>query len=204
MSSNINKKLIFEESEHVYTYDGEVIPSVTQVINPLYDLSNIPKDILEYKSTLGTAVHLATELFDNNDLDESSLSPALIPYVNAWIKFITDTDVEILSIENRVFHPLYKYAGTLDRGVILNNKRAIIDIKCVAQLGPHVGVQLAGYLEAKNKELTKAKHYTHRYAVQLKPDGTYRLEPYTNKSDFSVFVGCLNLMKWRKNHGFNS
>ncbi len=195
--------LKFDKASHTYKYNDNLVPSVTQVIDCLYDLSFIPRDVLEYKSELGTAVHLATELHDNNDLDIDSLSPVIAPYFNAWLKFLAETKTEILSIEDRIYHTDYQYAGTLDRGVIINKKRAIIDIKCVAQLGVHVGVQLAGYQQAKNKELKKSDHFTHRYAVQLKPDGTYRLEPYTNNQDFSVFIGCLNIMNWRKNNGIN-
>ena len=122
------------------------------------------------------------------------------PYLVAWIRFIDDTGFRVEMNEQFVFHDRYFYAGTLDRVGLLNGVRSVIDIKTVAVLGPHTGVQLAAYQEALNSNLKKADHINKRFAVQLKPDSTYRLQPYTDKSDFSVFTSLLNIHNWRQKH----
>ena len=37
-----------------------------------------------------------------------------------------------------------------------------------------------------------------RFAVLLKPDGTYKLEEYKNKADWQVFLACLTLYNFRR------
>lgn len=187
-------------STHTYYLDGQVIPGVTQTIDQLTSFAGIPPEVLEYASERGRLVHRATELYDNENLDFGSLDPVLVPYLDAWIKFKKESGFIPINIEQIVFHKRHRYAGTLDRAGILYDHESVLDIKAVAVLGDHTGVQLAGYQEAENSTRKKADHIRHRYAVQLKPDGTYRLRQYKDKADFSVFLSCLNLHNWRSAH----
>ena len=50
----------------------------------------------------------------------------------------------------------------------------------------------AAYAEAHGVQ--KAK----RFALQLKPNGTYDLYPCADRSDFGVFTAALTLWNWRK------
>ncbi|MCA8411575.1 hypothetical protein LGN03_08970 [Burkholderia multivorans] len=40
-----------------------------------------------------------------------------------------------------------------------------------------------------------------RYGLGLRADGTYRLVPYTDKSDWSVFLSLLTLRNWKEKYG---
>ena len=191
---------VLDLDKHIYHLNEMVVPGVTTVLQPITDYGGIDPAILEYKSALGTAVHYATELYDNDDLDFDSLDAALAPYVDGWIKFIADTGFIIELNEHIVYHKRYHYAGMLDRVGLLNDERCVIDIKCVSVLAPHVGVQLAAYQEAENSVRKKVDKITKRFAAQLKPDGTYRLEPYTDRTDFSVFTSLLNIHNWDIKH----
>lgn len=121
--------LHFDEATHTYTASGVVVPSVTQILAPLNDLSFIKPEVLQYKRDLGTAVHKATELYDMGELDESTVSPLVQPYLDGWIRLRAELPFEILGMEERVFHPAHRYAGTYDRLVQLDGKRCIFDLK---------------------------------------------------------------------------
>jgi len=186
---------------HTYYLHDEVVPGVTTVLQPITDYSDIDPDVLAYKSALGTAVHYATELYDKDILDFDSLDAPLISYVNAWIKFRDDTGFIVELNEHVVYHKRYHYSGMLDRVGLLNGERGVFDIKCVVTLAPHVGVQLAAYQEAENSNRKKLDQIKNRFAIQLKPDGTYRLQPYRERTDFSVFTSLLTLYNWETRHG---
>lgn len=193
----------FDEATHTYTWKGMVVPGVTSVLAPISNYDGIPEHILERKAKIGTYAHYATELYDKDDLVMETLDPAIEPYVQAWIKFRRDTGFVVELSEQKVFHRSFFYAGTLDRGGLLNSERSLLDIKCVAALGPQTGVQTAAYREAINSQLPKKKHYKRRYAVQLKPDGTYHLQPYNDDGDdFKMFTSLLNFYNWRLKHGY--
>ncbi len=187
--------LIFKEEGHRYYWNDIEIPSVTTIIESLTDFFVIPAHVLKAAAERGTAVHLATELYDLDDLDEKTLDPILIPYLEAWKKFLADTGFVSEHIELRVYHDKYRYAGTLDRAGLMGKKKVLLDIKSGTVTGPQFDVQTSAYYEA-----TKAMgigDYKYRYDVQLKPDGTYRLHPHTDRMSFSVFLSCLQIYNWR-------
>ncbi len=70
-----------------------------------------------------------------------------------------------------------------------------------ATLTACVGVQLAAYQEAENMIRQSNQQIKKRFALQLKPNGTYKLREYTGKQDFKMFTSLLNLFRWRQKHG---
>jgi len=185
------------KSTHTYMLNGYRVPGVTTVLKPIIDYSGIDPDTLQDKAELGTHVHLATEFVDKGGLDYDNLDERLKGYVKAWMQFRFDTGIQIELTEHVVYHSRYKYAGTLDRVAILNGDRCVIDIKCTVALTPSVGVQLAAYMEAENSIRKSKNKVVKRFAVQLKPNGTYRLCPYTDTTDFKMFTSLLTLYNWR-------
>ena len=189
--------LTFDELKHEYRHGGKVVSSVTQILQHagLIDLSMVKEGVLEYRRVLGTAVHRATELYDQEDLDVDSLDSRIRPYLDAWIKFKADTNIVIKENELRLFHPTYRFAGTLDRVGMLGKDRVLIDLK-TGLMYPSYGPQTAAYKSAYEHQ-TKKK-IQKRYTVQLKDDGNYRLEPMTNNDDWSVFLACLTLKNFKE------
>ena len=61
--------LTFDPEKHEYRINGVLVPSVSQILAPLYDFSKIPRDVLERKRQIGTAIHKAIELDLLGDLD---------------------------------------------------------------------------------------------------------------------------------------
>ncbi len=186
--------LTFDEATHTYRYNGIVVPGVTTILSPLSDFSRVPPHVLRAAADFGTAVHLACELDDLGDLDESALDPALVPYLAAWRKFSADHEVEWELIEQPVHHKAMGYAGTLDRQGRVKGLSTVLDIKSSAQLYPSVGPQLSAYQQASERPSVQ------RMAVQLKADGTYVAKTYTDPTDWPVFASLLTLRTWCKQH----
>lgn len=191
--------LTLDEATHTYTYNGVVVPSVTQVLKPLTNYDMIPADKMEIARQKGTAVHKMVELHANGDLDVDTLPDWMRPVLAQWEKFVGDTGFEIIFSEHRVYHPTYGYAGTLDLYGQMRGVGALIDIKRSFFAGPVIGYQLAGYrsaLYASEKVGIKAK----RYALRLNENGHYRLEPFTDNCDFNNFVTCLAFHRLQEKH----
>lgn len=113
--NGIEDGLDFAPGEHIFTHDGEVLPSVTQILKASKMTPDGYAFIDPYYLQRGTYIHLASEYYDRGCLDEDSLDPAIIPYVNAYKTFRRDFGGQIVGIEKRLWHPKLKYAGIVDR-----------------------------------------------------------------------------------------
>lgn len=164
-------RLQFEASTHTYRLDGEIIPGVTTVLKEtkLIDFSFIPQDILQTAARRGTRVHSALHYYALETLDMSSVDPIDAGYVVAGIRFHEESRLVIANVEQRVFDPVRRYAGTFDLEAVIGNDLWMLDYKTGVILPGH-RLQLAAYLN------TRLGPRRYRYgALQLKADGTYRL-----------------------------
>jgi len=195
--------LTFDPATHTYRLGSRVLPHVTGVIKPLEDYAGVPPSVLEWASERGRMVHEACQFLDEDDLDESSLDPEIAPYVEAYRRFLEEVRPEWYAIEQPVHSDRYGYAGTLDRvGYLTGLKRsprAVVDLKAVAKLSPVTGLQLAAYAEAWC--VGGAAPLIARYALQLRPDKTYRLKRYDEPTDLSTFLSQLSVANWCRRHG---
>ncbi len=117
--------LNFDESTHTYILDGRRLITVTQALAILDDRWKVDPFYLER----GRLIHLATEYYDRDELDESSVDPRIAPFLESYIKFRMSTDFIPQLIEQKFYHPQYFYAGRLDRQGLFNGMSVIIDIK---------------------------------------------------------------------------
>lgn len=189
------RDLTFDEASHTYRVRGALVPGVTQILRPLSSFEGIPPHVLEAKADLGRRVHFACQLDDENDLDESSVELDVEPYLVGWRKFLRETGAVVLHNEQQVVESTFMYAGTLDNVLLLNGAKWLVDKKTCFALPMAVGPQTAAYLRALG-DLT----VTHRGALRLRPDGTYRLDPLTRADDWAVFMSCLTLHRFKESH----
>src|SRR3954463_4964548 len=93
----------FAEFDHSYEVDGIVVPSVTQVLSltGIDDVSGIPLHYLQRAAGIGTAVHQACELLDEDDLDLDSLDPLIQGYVLGYQRFREETGFAADLVEHR-------------------------------------------------------------------------------------------------------
>lgn len=196
MSNNLH----FDPVHHVYTLAGRVVPSVTQALKVLECFEGIPPDVLEAARIRGQHVHAACDLIDRDQLDWQSLDPALLPYMEGYRNWLTDSDVTITASELRVANTINGYAGTLDRLAALKNAEALIDVKATAVLPVTVGPQTAAYANAYAVE--SGRKAPRRYCLHLSPAHRrgYKFTALTDPSDWSVFLSCLNVWKFRNKH----
>lgn len=197
--------LEFNQDKHEYKLDGVVVPSVTSVIKFLDDYSGVPQDVMQYTSVRGRAVHLATALDDQDNLDYATVDDVVFPYLDAWRSFRRDTGFKPTHIERFVYSTKYKYAGTLDRIGTIGTTRSstvkcLIDIKTCAVVMPSAGPQTAAYLTAANECLDVSSKTMLRYVVQLRNDGSYVLHRKPSALDSGIFFSALRLHNWRLNN----
>lgn len=193
-------ELVLREEDHTYWLRGQRVPGVTECLKPLTDYSKIPADTLARAQAEGVAVHRMVDLYCRNDLDE--VPEWMAGHFEAWKKFLAESRFDVWASESRVWHPKICYAGTLDlvgmfRDGDYAGEPSIVDVKRSFYAGRAIGCQIAAYQHAWNDSLKPGdmRKVSGRYALQLRPDGTYRLRPFTDKSDWTTFLACLTL--WR-------
>lgn len=196
--------LTFDPEKHVYFWNGARVPNVTRIIAPLSDYSKVDPEALERARQQGVAVHKMVELDCKGDLD--SLPDWMAGHYRAWEKFKAEVGLELWRSEHKMFHPRHGYAGTPDlTGVLLKAKKplngpALIDIKRSFYAGRAIGVQTAAYLDTWNTTEGKDLRIdpSHRFALQLRHNGEYRLEHYGDRDDFAVFLAYLQIHRWKE------
>lgn len=187
--------LEFNPDTHVYTVDGESLPSTTQVLKA-EGLLSFPAGS-EAAMLRGSYVHLACEYLDHGTLDEETLDATLAPYVEAYRLFLTESRFEVdpEMIERRLYHPTWRYAGTVDRVGIMGKMPAVMDIKTGSQ-HPAYALQLAAY-----KELLAANNVTvvKGFSLYLHDTGKYTLvEVKDIRAAWQIFAAALTLYQWKQ------
>lgn len=188
----------FDAATHTYRQAGLVVPSVTEILRPLTDFGRIPPEVLAAKADLGTRVHLACQLHDEDDLDEASVEPDVAPYLAGYRKFLAETRAQVVLNEQIVFHAGFNYCGTLDRVMQMDRLRWLVDLKTCFTTPMSAGPQTAAYMRALDVPEHSLVH--RRAALRLRPDGTYRLDPLDNANDWSTFLACLTLRSFKEQH----
>lgn len=178
----------FDPSSHKYFIDEVEVPSVTQVLVESGMIDTAFYD--EEGKKRGSAVHQACHYLDEDDLDLETLSPELRPYVDAYVSFKDETGFVPTLIEHQVYDRIYGFAGTLDRTGTMKGKNVLLDIK-TGSVAPFAAIQTAAY------QVTLGGH-NHRFALQLKPDGTFKLLEFDDINDESVFLSALAVVKWKR------
>lgn len=189
--------LTFEPVSHIYRYRGQKVPNVTNILEPLHEMYPIASEILEKARQEGNAIHKMVELACNDDLGE--MPTWLQLRFEAWRKFVDETGFKFIASEQRVYHPMYGYAGTLDLAGGFESGPCIIDIKRSFAAGQVIGIQLAAYREAK-AAIDKHWKNAQRWALRLNADGTYNMKQFRDEEDFGVFVALLKIQRYREKY----
>jgi len=190
----------FSEHSHTYKVDGEVIPSVTQVLTlaGISDVSGIPAHILQRASEIGTAVHLATELLDKDDLDLDSLDPQIVGYVTAYQRFKEESGVTYELIEHRTTAEYcgIRYGMCVDRVGAIGGKMAVFDIKTSSKPQASWKIQTAAYTHGLGDADTFERRIVH-----LCKDGSYKQICYDDPNDHTAWGAALVVAQWRLQNG---
>lgn len=118
-------KLLFFDSTHTYTVDGEEFPSVSEISR--FASREVYGDVSQFNldnaCSRGSAVHKATEILDKYGKVECDED--IVPYIQAYVQFRKDFGIsDYAYIEKPLANEELKYAGTIDRIYNINEKFA--------------------------------------------------------------------------------
>lgn len=134
----------FIEETHTYLVDGVIIPSVSEILEPLSKehYKDIDKDILQNACDRGSCIHLATE---NIDLEkEYIIDDKWKDYVLQYKKFKALKKPVIKEIELALTNN--EYCGRIDRIYKIDGLNWLVDIKTSSEINTKlVQVQEGGY-----------------------------------------------------------
>lgn len=186
-----------------YVVDGARWPSVTEILAlaGLSSLGRVPEHYLEAARERGHDLHEWLDGVDTGLLDADLDPPqAIAPYVAAYRRFLAETGWKTIQSETRVQHDALRYVGTYDRlGLLPGMDRPIVaDLKATAAIYPETRLQVAGYALAVAAQDGSAK--PGRAALQLRPDGTYRWDRYTDRSDEYDWIAAVRVAHFRLSH----
>jgi hypothetical protein len=180
--------LTFDAAAHTYTYDGRVVPSVTQILRAIDNFDHVDPQLLERARRFGQHVHAATDLYDRGVLDEDNLDVLLLPYLNAYKLFLSQTSFVVTHSEQQIYNPRQRYAGTLDKRGKWKGSTWLLDLKS-GGVPRSVGLQTSAYREACDEKPKR------RLCLQLMRN-RYKLIKCEEASDWSYFVSYLNVHRF--------
>ena len=176
----MSQVLTFDEKEHIYRLGDEILPSVTEVIKGAGLAGDFMPD--PWYLQRGSLVHAASALLDRNDLDESSLDPAIAGYVQGYRNFLKETGFVPEVIEVPRFNPKLMFAGTPDRVGRLDGEGIVLDLKTGVSRPRWHRLQTAAYV------LLSPEHPEKRAALYLAADGGYSLVEHADPNDSPTFM----------------
>lgn len=181
--------LTFNEDAHEYQVNGEIIPSVSEIIRFIARevYGEVVQSVLDNAADRGTRVHKATQMLDvvhDVECDED-----IVPYIQAYVQFLRDHKPHWSAIEKSMYSPEKKFAGTIDRIGELDGKTTIADIKTSSSLQKVLyGAQLNLYRMMAEENGIKVDRIV---IVHLQKDGRYKLVDMP--VDDNVASACLTL-----------
>lgn len=168
--------LTFEDGHHVYRLHGDVIPSVSTVLEPLSGelYAGIGKKTLDRAAEKGSEVHFAIEIWIKYGADE--ISEEHRGYFEAFLKWWEATKPIVIGSEVRTYHKILRYGGTIDLLCIIDGKLTLVDFKCTAAFNEMTcGVQLEAYSQALKSHGINVEN---KLILHLKKDGNYAVHPF--------------------------
>lgn len=185
----------FNPIGHIYEDNsGNVLDSVTGIIK--HGLGLYVHKRISPKAEFGTNCHKALQYYNEKDLDESTLDPAIAPYLAQFKLACIEKNIEPLQSETMRYCDTFMFAGTIDLIAKVDGKMALIDYKTGKVEGWHRW-QLAAYGKLLESEIGAVD----QYALYLQPDG-YNLLKYEVADGFNEFLSLLVVSKLKKANGY--
>jgi hypothetical protein len=207
-----SERLTFDAATHTYRHDGFVVPSVTTVLAGvrLIDFSRANPSDLDDARDRGHAVHAAVQYDCEGVLDEATVAPGLLGYVDAARQWRLDARFDPFAVECRVYHPEYRYAGTADMVGYLDGAPVVVDWKTGRASEVAADLQLAAYVAALRAappaewSMRSPFMAIQRFAIEVRANGTYKPHRYTRPMDFPLFLKALDIYHEQGKRGIRS
>lgn len=208
----------FDEASHTYAINGNVVPSVTQVLNAVgfIDYSHVPADVLSAAQVRGTHVHKAIHYYleygygegglDLNTLDEAYhgyFNSALLYLESARLKPIRHPETNLsIGVEWRFWDVDYMTAGTVDYlAWDPDGALSVNDWKTGHPEDVAAALQTGAYAFFARKHLFPTmKREVRRRAIKLYADGRPgKPVPYDHWRDLQQFIAALSCVHFKRN-----
>lgn len=172
-------ELTFDEASHIYRLNGDIIPSVSKLMEPLKDqcYGGISKRTLENAAIKGSAVHNSIENWIKFGIDD--IPSEHRGYFNGFMEWWKQYKPRVFGSEVRIYHKLMRYGGTIDLLCEIGGLLELIDFKTTyTLLEMACGVQLEAYSQAliSHGITPQRKHILH-----LKKDGKWVFREFPAK-----------------------
>ncbi len=177
-------------NDHRYLLDGKPIDGLTSTIKE----AGLIRNSDEWYMTKGTAIHLATELWDRDTLDETTVDPQIQGYLESWKRFRKDQNYTPTHIEYQIYHPELMVGTKIDR------LPGPLDLKSGSPEPWHI-LQIA-FQAATLRIGHKLDLSSSPKDVYLDPDGgPPKVKVYTQselREAFKVYASMLHFIRWRR------
>ena len=157
----------FIEEEHIYLYEGVIIPSVSEILHFIFPdkYKDVDKEILNKKALYGSKVHETIECLGQDktlpELDQNQ-EFSLHQYKRLKEKF----NIKVISQEQMINYN-DDYAGRFDMIATVNDELSLCDIKTTAVLDKeYLSWQLSFY-ELAHMSMYHTKKFEKLYAIWL-------------------------------------
>lgn len=172
-------ELTFDEASHIYRLNGDIIPSVSKLMEPLKDqcYGGISKRTLENAANKGSSVHNSIENWIKFGIDD--IPSEHRGYFNGFMEWWKQYKPRVFGSEVRIYHKLMRYGGTIDLLCEIGGLLELIDFKTTySLLEMACGVQLEAYSQAliSHGITPQRKHILH-----LKKDGKWAFREFPAK-----------------------
>lgn len=171
-----NKPWSFNASVHSYAFDGETVPSVTDICD------TIPIGYGERAAERGQAIHHATLALDLDAYHPDDYPDFVDPHIVVYKEFLAAHRCRWTRLEQPRVSPA-GFGGTADRLGRIDGLEAILDIKSGARADWHAW-QTAGY-DLLHDDLPP--RIRRRVALYLSPT-RWRYLTHFNRGDYAVFI----------------
>lgn len=193
--------LTFSPDTHEYRLDGIIIPSVTQIMEPLSraKYKTVDEEILRSAAKRGSEAHEAIEFLVRYGILECSQQAK--PYVEAYTKWADKYKPQTIHTEQATWHKMLMYAGTVDSVSLIGGKKTLIDYKTTAELNDMLTtVQLEAYAQALRSQGIDVEQ---KAILHLRKDGTYqfKLYPLHDVEAWKTFSALLTIRAHIKKYG---
>jgi hypothetical protein len=194
----------FEPIGHLYSDDnGMLLDGVTSSISIALGLPT-GKWLLPYAER-GTNVDLTCQMYDENDLDESSVCEGIKPYFEQYKLSLAHYKIKVVQNKIRRYLPKYGVAGELDKIALIGDSIWVIDLKTTKEQHKHHKFQTAPYLKMVEEELSEKYPgmIQKRGCLYIRPD-SFELVEHTGQDDFGEFLILRESAKIKIRDGYST
>lgn len=171
------------------------MPSVTEVLSPYVDFSNVPSATLNYATERGIAVHKACAAHALG-LWSPRLPLEWQGYVDSARRWFDTFVVKVILVETSLTDPDFGFTGTPDYILVLKDLiyPVVTDLKTPTAYYPVWSGQLAAYLR-----LAQSNEYEADRAMTLQPhpEGKTAKVKYLEDSNNALAAFLAALTAWR-------